>query len=110
MHIFIQYEKALPDNYGECDPSNGKIPGANDHEDGLLSLQGTSMATPLTAGTAAIIRQYFEEGYYPTGVKGEGTLTSPSATLIKAVLMNGAQVRIDRLITSTAVTGIYLVP
>ncbi|KAL7522115.1 hypothetical protein ACHAWX_006802 [Stephanocyclus meneghinianus] len=82
---------ALPDDYGECDPSNGKIPGANDHEDGLLSLQGTSMATPLTAGTAAILRQYFEEGYYPTGVKGEGTLTSPSATLIKAVLMNGAQ-------------------
>eukprot|EP00804_Cyclotella_cryptica_P013914 CCRYP_002444-RC/>CCRYP_002444-RC protein AED:0.08 eAED:0.08 QI:101/0.77/0.6/1/0.77/0.7/10/144/934 len=82
---------ALPDEFGECDPSNGKIPGANDHDEGLLSLQGTSMATPLTAGTAAIIRQYFEEGYYPTGVKGEGSLTNPSATLIKAVLMNGAQ-------------------
>jgi hypothetical protein len=83
---------ALPDEEGECDPSNGKIPGPNGHKAGLLSLQGTSMATPLTAGHASLIRQYFEEGYYPTGVKGQGgELTSPSAALIKAILMNGAQ-------------------
>lgn len=83
---------SLPDEFGECDPSNGRLPGANGHKEGLLSLQGTSMATPLTAGHAALVRQYFEEGYHPTGVKGEGrSLTSPSGTLIKAVLMNGAQ-------------------
>jgi hypothetical protein len=29
------------------------------------------MATPVVAGTAAILRQYFEQGYYPTGVKDE---------------------------------------
>lgn len=87
---------ALPDEFGECDPGNGKIPGANGYKDGLLSLQGTSMATPLTAGHAALVRQYFEEGYYPTGVKGEGkSITNPSAALIKAILMNGAQVSID---------------
>jgi hypothetical protein len=51
------------------------------------------MATPVLAGAAALLFQYFKEGYYPTGVKGEGrSLTNPSATLIKAVLMNGAQV------------------
>ena len=91
--ITYQLSKARPDEFGECDPGNGKIPGANGYKDGLLSLQGTSMATPLTAGHASLIRQYFEEGYYPNGIKGDGrSLTNPSATLIKAVLMNGAQV------------------
>ena len=60
---------ARPDEYGECDPS--KNPGPGGKADGVLSLQGTSMATPVVAGTAAIIRQYFEQGYYPTGVKDE---------------------------------------
>ena len=30
-------------------------------------LHGTSMATPLVGGGAAIVRQYFLEGWYPTG-------------------------------------------
>ncbi|MDO9516701.1 MAG: PGF-pre-PGF domain-containing protein [Methanosarcinaceae archaeon] len=41
---------------------------------------GTSMATPLTAGTAALVRQYY--------VDNESI--SPSAALIKATLINGA--------------------
>lgn len=60
---------ALPNEFGECDPS--KIPAANSKSAGLLSLQGTSMATPVVSGIAAIIRQYFVEGYYPTGMKNE---------------------------------------
>lgn len=81
---------ALPNVVGGCDPE--KAPGANERRDGLLSIQGTSMATPVVSGTAAIIRQYFQDGYYPTGVKTEPAIvTNPSGTLIKAVLMNGAQ-------------------
>lgn len=60
---------ALPNQVGECDPN--KNPGANGRSDGVVSMQGTSMATPVVSGTAAIIRQYFEQGYYPTGVKDE---------------------------------------
>ena len=41
---------------------------------------GTSMATPLTAGAAAIVRQYFTDLESHT----------PSAALIKATLLNGA--------------------
>ncbi len=41
---------------------------------------GTSMATPLTAGTAALVRQYY--------VENESIL--PSAALLKATLINGA--------------------
>ncbi|KAL7526216.1 hypothetical protein ACHAXR_001376, partial [Thalassiosira sp. AJA248-18] len=81
---------AQPDQLGECDP--GKVPGSLDKSEGVLSLQGTSMATPVVSGTAAIVRQYFEQGYYPTGVKNENDIMpNPSGALIKAVLMNGAQ-------------------
>jgi len=80
---------AVPSEFGECD---GKIPGPNSSSGGLLSLQGTSMATPVAAGTAAIIRQYFEDGYYPTGERNpSNAMDNPSGALIKAVLINGAQ-------------------
>lgn len=45
---------------------------------------GTSCATPLVAGMAAIVRQYLTEGRYP------GIANPPSAALIKAILINGA--------------------
>ena len=41
---------------------------------------GTSMSTPITAGTAALVRQYY--------VENESIL--PSAALLKATLLNGA--------------------
>ncbi|NOQ48375.1 MAG: S8 family serine peptidase, partial [Methanococcoides sp.] len=43
-------------------------------------MSGTSMATPLTAGTAALVRQYY--------VDNESI--SPTAALLKATLINGA--------------------
>lgn len=43
---------------------------------------GTSMATPLSAGAAALVRQYLVE---------RRGITNPSAALVKAVLLNGAR-------------------
>jgi subtilisin family serine protease len=75
--------------------SDGGIKGANQCSSsmtGLLSLAGTSMATPTLAGNAALVRQYLAEGWYPGGVKGSSTTyTDPSAALISAMLINGAQ-------------------
>ncbi len=45
-----------------------------------LYMGGTSMATPLTAGAAALVRQYYMERRSHT----------PNASLIKATLINGA--------------------
>jgi len=53
------------------------------------ALQGTSMATPTCAGGAAIVRQYFTEGWYPSGTKTPGDAFTPSAALMKAVIING---------------------
>lgn len=51
---------------------------------------GTSMATPMVAGHAAIIRQYFLEGYYPSGTATGSDAYTPSGPLVKAVMMGGA--------------------
>lgn len=61
--------------------------GASD----TVEVMGTSYSAPVVAGNAAIIRQYFEEGWFPCGSKGCGQSIKPSGALVKAVLMNGAQ-------------------
>ena len=50
--------------------------------------QGTSMATPAVAGLAALTRQYFEEGWFPYGAPTAGEELTPSAALVKALLVN----------------------
>ena len=60
--------------------------------EGLISYAGTSMATPITAATAGLVRQYLAEGYYPSGKPNEDdAVLNPSASLIKAILLNGGQ-------------------
>ncbi len=51
---------------------------------------GTSMATPVVAGAAAIVRQYYTEGWYPTGSPVPGNGFIPQGSLIKATLIASA--------------------
>ncbi len=53
-------------------------------------LSGTSMATPITAGASALMRQFYTDGFYPTGVKTAADSKIPSGALMKATLINGA--------------------
>jgi hypothetical protein len=55
-----------------------------------LSLSGTSMATPGAAGLTALIRQYFTDGWYPTGSEVSTDGFTPSAALLRATLVNSA--------------------
>eukprot|EP00899_Mesostigma_viride_P020573 jgi/Mesvir1/28517/Mv13034-RA.2 len=57
---------------------------------GLTKYSGTSMATPAVAGAAALVREYFEEGFHPSGYRMSGPPLAPSGPLVKAVLINGA--------------------
>jgi hypothetical protein len=50
---------------------------------------GTSMSTPITAGSTALLRQYFTDGFHPSGTKNSLDAHTPSGTLMKAMLLNG---------------------
>lgn len=56
----------------------------------LAAWSGTSQACAAAAGTAALIRQYFEDGWYPTGNKIPSDSISPSAALVRAMLIASA--------------------
>ena len=78
--------------------------GTNDDEH---VLQGTSMSGPLLTGLATLVRQYFFDGYAATGAgstptsrrasgiaagaRGTARKTNPSAALVRATMVNGAE-------------------
>ncbi len=51
---------------------------------------GTSMAAPAISGAAAILRQYFIDGYYPSGSPHAPDAFEPTGALLKAMLVNSA--------------------
>ncbi len=61
-----------------------------------MTMGGTSMANPLTAGAATLVRQYYSDGWhannsdvtYAASVPAQGF--NPSAALVKATFINGA--------------------
>ncbi len=57
---------------------------------GTISFSGTSMASPGAAGLAALIRQYYADGWYPTGGEVSTDGFTPSAALVRATLVNSA--------------------
>lgn len=54
-----------------------------------VSNSGTSMAAPTISGNAALVRQYFADGFYPRGQKTAADAYNPSGMVMKAVLLNG---------------------
>ncbi len=52
---------------------------------------GTSMAAPAVAGAAMLTRQYFQDGFYPTGVAISEHALTPSGALLRAVLLNAGR-------------------
>jgi hypothetical protein len=65
---------------------------------GFGPICATSWATPAVAGTAALARQYYTEGFYPTGTKLAVNAFNPSGALLKATLLNST-------IDATGITG-----
>lgn len=51
---------------------------------------GTSFAAPAVAGIAALVRQYYTEGWYPTGTQQPNQRFTPTGNLLKATIANSA--------------------
>jgi len=58
---------------------------------GTATMSGTSMASPAAAGMAALVRQYYTDGNYPTGSPVAANRFIPSAALLKATLLNSTK-------------------
>lgn len=54
---------------------------------GVRALTGTSMACPAVTGAAALVRQYYEDGFYPSGVASVSDSFVPTGALVKATLL-----------------------
>ncbi|TVQ34068.1 MAG: hypothetical protein EA376_00780 [Phycisphaeraceae bacterium] len=57
---------------------------------GTVGNSGTSMASPAVAGVGALARQYYMDGFFPTGEADAGQAFTPSGALVKATLLNSA--------------------
>jgi hypothetical protein len=61
-------------------------------------MTGTSMACPAVSGAGLLVRQYFTDGYYPSGAATPADGFIPTGGLIRAALMNSA-------VDMTGITG-----
>jgi Subtilase family len=76
---------------GESVVSAGNDFNVTTNNCGEAVLSGTSMASPAAAGFGALARQYYADGFYPSGVATPADAFAPSAALVKATLLNSAQ-------------------
>ena len=77
-------------------PGSSIVSAANDfnaasNNCSTRSMSGTSMASPGAAGLTALIRQYYTDGWYPSGAANAPDGFTPSGALLKASLINSAQ-------------------
>lgn len=69
---------------------------------------GTSWSSPTLAGAAALVRQYYMDGFYPTGTATNMNALTPSAALLKATLIAAARPALYRadLVTNRRVEAL----
>lgn len=73
---------ALDAAVNPTNPDNGRT---------LAVTGGTSFSSPMAAGAALLARQYFTDGFYPSGARTEGNGFIPSNALIKGLLINSGR-------------------
>jgi hypothetical protein len=56
-----------------------------------IAMTGTSQAAPGAAGLGALVRQYYTDGFYPSGAAAQADGFTPTAALVKATMLNSAK-------------------
>jgi Subtilase family len=79
------------------------------HNCNVSEQPGTSWASPSIAGAAALVRQYYTEGWYPSGARSASNAIVPSAALLKATLIAAAR-QVPYQQTSSGLVAAGLVP
>ena len=69
-------------------PGCSTLSSSSSSQCGTRALTGTSMATPAVAGAAMLARQYYTDGFYPTGSPSASDAFTPTGALVKATLLN----------------------
>lgn len=82
---FILSSKSLGTTPSNTCNKNQKI------TDILTKKEGTSMASPLTAAAATLVRQFYAQGFYPSGIASTKDSFNPSASLVKATTIHSAE-------------------
>jgi uncharacterized protein (TIGR03437 family) len=54
-------------------------------------INGTSFASPTATGAGALVRQYYMDGFYPTGARVAASGFNPSNMLVKATMINSGR-------------------
>jgi hypothetical protein len=82
--------RVKPDIVAPGTVTSARVGAGSANDCGLTTMAGTSMATPVTAGSALLVRQYFTDGFYPSGGRCGGLLWPLSST--SCVLLHGSRV------------------
>ena len=72
---------------------------------GATPQPGTSWASPTIAGAAALVRQYYTDGFYPGGTASSVNRFTPSAALLKATIIASARPALTRLLDTGEVAA-----
>ncbi|HKX32264.1 MAG TPA: S8 family serine peptidase [Blastocatellia bacterium] len=80
-------------------------PTAPNNGHSMALTAGTSFSSPMVAGGALLVRQYFVDGYYPNGARGMGAGFNPSNALVKAIILNSGRNMPGRFTASNGASG-----
>lgn len=87
-YYVVSANSDLDDSSAQCsDPSLYSYGSDKSLAPALYATAGTSMATPVTAGAVALVRQWYVDGFADTGAESASSSVTPSAALLKATLI-----------------------